>query len=204
MIENNDEKRLTTLEPVEEVVEMNTDFSKQMDIVKSHVLDEAQKTDAQFVKTVKENLKDAAVKHTQVEQKKAEFQKQQVDYESDKLHVKQVKTEHEAKVDIWENRKKRRDYHYDGVKPILQFVGIEDSLNLIVLYFLTIVLVPFFLISKFARGTIGIIIAGASDQDRPRAVKAFLWTLIGTVAVMLVLVGVYLFLKSQGIDILHK
>lgn len=203
MIENNDEKRIIHAEPAEPV-EMNTDFSKQMDIVKSHVLDEAQKTDAQFVKTVKENLKDAAVKHTQVEQKKAEFQKQQVDYEADKLYVKQIKTEHEAKVDIWENRKKRREYHYNGVKPILKFVGIEDPMNLFVLYFLTIVLIPFFLFSKFARGTVGIVIAGASDQDRPRAVKAFLWTLIGMVAILLILVAIYLFLKSQGIDILHK
>ena len=178
---------------------ISSEFAKRMDDVKVQVLENASNEDEKFVKTVKENLKDAAVKHTEVEQKKAEFVKQKVQFEQEKLETKQKENVHQQQEDKWANRQKRRQYHYDGVKPIMQFVGIETPMNLLLLYFLTLVLVWFFLISKLLKGTIGALIAGASDADRPKAVKGFLWTLLAIFTVIIIAMSVYLFLRWQEI-----
>lgn len=178
---------------------ISSEFAKRMDDVKVQVLENASNEDEKFVKTVKENLKDAAVKHTEVEQKKAEFVKQKVQFEQEKLETKQKENVHQQQEDKWANRQKRRQYHYDGVKPIMQFVGIETPMNLLLLYFLTLVLVWFFLISKLLKGTIGALVAGASDADRPKAVKGFLWTLLAIFTVIIIAMAVYLFLRWQEI-----
>lgn len=189
----------TEIKQEDEFSPISSEFAKRMDDVKVQVLENASNEDEKFVKTVKENLKDAAVKHTEVEQKKAEFVKQKVQFEQEKLETKQKENVHQQQEDKWANRQKRRQYHYDGVKPIMQFVGIETPMNLLLLYFLTLVLVWFFLIGKLLKGTIGALIAGASDADRPKAVKGFLWTLLAIFTVIIIAMVVYLFLRWQGI-----
>lgn len=178
---------------------ISSEFAKRMDDVKVQVLENASNEDKNFVDTVKANLKDAAVKHTEVEQKKAEYVKQKVQFEQEKLETKQKENVHQQQEDKWSNRQKRRQYHYDGVKPIMQFVGIETPMNLFLLYFLTVILVWFYLLNKLIKGTIGAIIAGASDSDRPKAVKGFLWTVVGAITVVILAILIYLFLKWQGI-----
>lgn len=189
----------TEIKQEDEFSPISSEFAKRMDDVKVQVLENASNEDEKFVKTVKENLKDAAVKHTEVEQKKAEFVKQKVQFEQEKLETKQKENVHQQQEDKWANRQKRRQYHYDGVKPIMQFVGIETPMNLLLLYFLTLVLVWFFLIGKLLKGTIGALLAGASDANRPKAVKGFLWTLLAFIAVIIIAMVVYLFLRWQEI-----
>ena len=176
-----------------------TQFGAAMEQVKLNVLAEASAEDEQFVDKVKSTLKKAAVKHTEVEEKRADFEKQKVDFASEVLQTEQQKNEHRAIEDKWANMERKRQYHYNGVKPIMRFVGIEEPLNLFLLYLLTFVLSPFFLLSKLLKGTIGALIAGASDEDRPKAVKGFLWTLIAIIAIMAIAAVVYLFLTWQGL-----
>ena len=176
-----------------------SEFGDAMDKVKLNVLAEASAEDEKFVNKVKQTLKSAAVKHTEVEEKKADFEKQKVDFASEVLQTAQQKNEHRAIEDKWANKEHKRQYHYNGVKPIMRFVGIEEPLNLFLLYLLTFVLSPFFLLSKLLKGTIGALISGASDSDRPKAVKGFLWTLIAVIAVMAIAAVVYLFLTWQGL-----
>lgn len=176
----------------------SSEFAKTMDQVKVKVLEDASVSDDSFVETVKKNLKQAAVKHTEVEKAKADFAEQEVQFESEKLNTQQQKNQHVAAEDRWENKQKRREFHYNGVKPIMKFVDISEPMNLFILYFLTFVLTPFYLLSKLFKGTVGAVIAGASDSDRPKAVKGFLWTLIGLTAVCLLVCLLYLFFKWQG------
>lgn len=184
------------------VVNIQTQFTKKMDEVKENVLTQAAEADNQFVETIKKNVKEAAVKLTEVERGKAEYQEQQVDYEKEKLETKQKKNIHEQAEDKWANRQKRRQYHYDGVKPIMKFVKIEEPMNLVCLYFLTIVLMIPFLIGKLIRGTFGALVAGASDGNRSKTAKGFLWTITCVFATLVLICLVYLFLKWQGIDLL--
>lgn len=176
-----------------------TEFSKRMEVVKQNVLEQASVEDTAFVKKVTETLKSAAVKNVEVEENKAELEKQKVDFQSEILETGQAKNKHIAKEDKWKNKEKSRLHAYNGVKPIMMFVGIDEPLNLALLFILTFILSPFFLLSKLLKGTIGALVSGACDQDRPKAVKGFLWTLIGVIAVMAILLVVYLFLKWQGL-----
>lgn len=182
-----------------QVKQPNTQFGAAMEQVKLNVLADASAEDAQFVDKVKKTLKSAAVKHTEVEEKRADFEKQKVEFASEVLQTEQQKNEHRAIEDKWANRERKRQYHYNGVKPIMKFVGIEEPLNLFLLYLLTCVLSPFFLVSKLLKGTLGALIAGACDEDRPKAVKGFLWTLIAIIAVLVIAIVIYLFLKWQGL-----
>lgn len=177
----------------------DTQFSEAMEQVKLNVLAEASNEDTQFVNKIKTTLKKAAVKHTEVEEKRADFEKQKVEFASEVLQTEQQKNEHRAIEDKWANKERKRTYHYNGVKPIMRFVGIEEPLNLFLLYLLTSILSPFFLASKLLKGTLGALIAGACDEDRPKTVKGFLWTLIAVIAVLIIAVVIYLFLKWQRI-----
>lgn len=174
-------------------------FTDRMDDVKLKILQDASISDEKFVKTIKDNVKEAAVVNTEVEREREAFAKQSVQYEREKLSTKQQKNTIEATEDKWANREKRREFHYNGVKPIMEFVGISKPMNLLLLYFLTAVLIWFFLLAKLWRGTIGALIAGAEDANRPKTVKGLLWTLLAVVVIGILAGLVYLFLKWQGI-----
>ena len=176
-----------------------TQFNEAVDTAKLNILKEAAATDEKFVTEVKENVKDATLKLMEVEKEKAELEKQNVLYHQELKDKDRQINEYEQRVNYWENRQKRREYHFNGVKPIMNFVGIKEPMNLVVLYFLTVILVPFFLLGKLLKGTFGVLIAGASDGDRPKMVRGFLWTLLA-IGVVCVLAGIiYLFLKWQNI-----
>lgn len=177
----------------------NTKFGEAMETVKLNILQDASVHDEEFVKDVTDTAKSAALKNVKVEEKKADLEIQKVDYKSEVLSTEQERNAHLAAENKWDNKQKRRLYHYNGVKPIMTFVGINDPLNLVLLYALTVIIVPFFLVYKVVRGTIGAMIAGAVDQDRPKSVKGFLWTLIALFATLFVAAVVYLFLKWQGL-----
>lgn len=178
---------------------LGNSFTDRMDDVKLKILQDASISDEKFVKTIKDNVKEAAVVNTEVEREREAFAKQSVQYEREKLSTKQQKNTIEATEDKWANREKRREFHYNGVKPIMEFVGISKPMNLLLLYFLTAVLIWFFLLAKLWRGTIGALIAGAEDANRPKTVKGLLWTLLAVVVIGILAALVYLFLKWQGI-----
>lgn len=209
MIENDEELDKLELElrqkqATQIQISEQTSFSKKMDDVKQNILAEASTKDDKFVSTVVENVKDAAVQYTQVEQKKARLEQQRVQYESEKLDTQQKANANQQAEDKWINRQKRREYHYNGVKPIMLFVGITEPMNLMFLYFFAIILIVPFFIAKFFRGTIGALLCGAEDANRSKAAKGFIWTIIAIVIALSVLCLIYLFLKWQGIDILEK
>ena len=183
-------------------IDLNTQFSKKMEDVKQNILVNASAEDDKFVETVKKNVKEAAVKLTEVEKGKANLQQQKIEYESDKITTKQKQEEHTQHADKWEDKRKKRQYHYDGVKPIMEFVGIEQPMNLFFLYALAILLSPLFLIAKLCKGTFGALLAGANDKDRSKAAKGFLWTLLCVFSLLVLICVVYLFLKTQGINLL--
>ena len=176
-----------------------TQFATQMEGVKEQLLDVAKKEDDNFVEVVTHNLKQAAISNSQVELEKQELEKSQVQTEQKKEERAQTQVEHRKQEDIWENRRKKRQYHYDGVKPIMSSVGINEPMNLLILYGLTFILVWFFLIGKLWSATIGALICGATDGNRPKAMKGFIWTVLGLLLVLVVAGGVYLFLEWKNI-----
>lgn len=181
-----------------------TSFNAAIDEAKLNILKDAAANDENFVKDVKANIQDAAVKLTEVEKEKAELEKQNILFFQELKEKERKINEYEAQVNEWENKQKKRQYHYDGVKPIMEFVGIKTPMNLVLLYVLTCFLLPFYLISKLFRGTIGALIAGAEDSNRPKAVKGFIWTILGIIVVLIVSFCVVLALKFLGVTGLDK
>lgn len=181
---------------------METDFAKQMNKVKTDVLDTAHQTDDDFKQQVVENVKQAAVKLTKVEKDKAEYQEQQVEYESQKLETKQQEEAHMQIENAWDNRRKKRQYHYDGVKPIMEFIGINEPMNLLFLYCFALLACGPFLLQKIWDITIGALFVGACNKDRSKTAKAFIWTILAIFVLFIVFVTIYLFLLWQEIDIL--
>jgi hypothetical protein len=178
-------------EQLSNVTAANT-FTQAVDEAKINVLKEASANDKKFTDDFKSKLKEATLKLAEVEREKANLEKQNIEYHSELLETQQKLNEQQQSEDKWNNRQKSREYHYNGVKPIMEFVGIKSAMNVAILYFLTAILIWFFLFAKLWKGTVGALIAGASDSDRPKAVKGFLWTMIGIVALAAIAVGGYL------------
>ena len=175
-----------------------TEFTRTLDEAKIHTVKEAAATDEKFVKDFTENVKQSALTSAQVEQEKQELEKQNVQYAREKLATQQKQNAKEQQVNEWDRKRQRRQFHYDGVKPIMEFVGIKTPMNLPILYFLTTVLLPFYLIAKWFKGTIGALIAGAEDSDRPKAVKGLLWTLLALLALSALALSILAVLQWLG------
>lgn len=178
-----------------------TNFSKKMDDVKQTILAEASISDDKFITTVKENLKEAAITATEVEQEKQKFEKQQVNAEQEKLERVQKQNEHGINEDKWSNRQKRRQYHYDGVKPIMEFIGISSPMNEIILYVITILIFPIFFLDKILKGTIGAMLFGACDGNRPKQMRGFIWTMLGVLTVVVIIAIICGLLVAFGVDV---
>lgn len=189
------DKSVTKLSNVNE----DTTFTKAIDDAKVNVVKSASANDKKFIGEFQDKLKDATLKLAEVEEAKAKLEEQNIDYHAELLKTQQELNEHVQKENKWSNREKRRLYHYNGVKPIMMFVGIHEPMNLFILYFLTIFIMPFFLLHKFMKGTIGALIHGAEDENRPKQVRGFLWTMLATIFVLLISLAVFLVLQWLGI-----
>jgi hypothetical protein len=173
-------------------VTASTTFTEAIDRAKIDTVEEASANDKTFKKEFTDKLKDATLKLAELETEKAELEKQNIEYHQELLQTQQELNEQLQAENQWANKEKRREYHYNGVKSILTFVGITEPMNLVVLYFLTAILVPFYLLNKLIAGTFGTLVAGASDANRPKAVKGFLFTLLAVACAGLLAVMVYL------------
>jgi len=180
-------------EPIGNVTAANT-FTKAVDVAKINILQEASVSDKKFVDDFRDKLKEATLKLAEVEREKANLEKQNIEYHQELLETKQLLNEQKQAEDKWTNKQRQREFHYAGVRPIMEFVGIKTPMNIALLYSLTMFLLPFFLFSKLWKGTIGALIAGAEDSDRPKAVRGFLYTLLAVIAVGIIALVAYLVL----------
>lgn len=167
-------------------------FTKAVDTAKLNVLQDASANDKKFTDDFKGKLKEATLKLAEVEREKANLEKQNIEYHQEILETQQLLNEQKQAEDKWTNKQKQREFHYAGVRPIMEFVGIKQPMNIVLLYSLTLFLLPFFLFAKFWKGTIGALIVGAEDSDRPKAVRGFLYTLLAIVAVGIIALVTYL------------
>lgn len=172
-------------------------FQDRMNDVKMQLLDDAQEKE-EFKQKVQTELKEALLKAAQLEKEKQELEKQAIKYRQELLDTKQKENKHTQAEDKWINKQKRRQFHYDGVKDIMIFIGIKQPMNLLLLYFLTLISLPVYLLSKLVKGTIGNLLTGADAEDRSKGVKAFIWTLLAIFLASIIALGVYLSIKWIG------
>ncbi|MBQ2894120.1 MAG: hypothetical protein IJE92_01220 [Clostridia bacterium] len=180
-------------------VNVPTAFTDVVDKAKISTITDVAATDKRFVREFTDQITDAALVSAKVEQERQRLEKQAVEYEQELLETKQQLNKLEQQTNKWEKRQKRRQFFYDGVKPIMMFVDIKEPMNILLTLVMTIIIFPFFLVSKFVRGTIGNLLSGATDDTRPKAVKNFLWTILALTVVLVLAFVVFLVLKHYGI-----
>lgn len=113
---------------------------------------------------------------------------------------KKVMAKNETKQDFieenkWEELKKKRQHHYEGVKPIMMCADIKEPLNLVLLYFLTIFLVWYFLAEKFIQSSIIPLIKIVEDRSKIRPIRIFAWAILIAITLIVVFAIIFLFTK---------
>lgn len=156
-------------------VNQETEFTKNMETAKVNTLAEASANDNKFVDDVKKELKQAMIKSAQLEKEKQELERKNVEYYQDLIETEKQLNEQKQAVNKWENKQKCREFHYNGVRPMLEFVGITQPMNLFFLYFLTIILIIPYLLHKLLKGTIGVIVAGEEKEQKKSFVFLGRW-----------------------------
>ncbi len=160
-----------------QAINKETAFTKNLETAKNVILENSGQ-DSDFVKSLQKEIKDAALKSAELEKQRQELEQQNVKYAKELLETSQKLNVHQQSEDKWANREKRRKFHYDGVKSIMKFVGIDEPMNIILLYVFTIILLAPFLMSKFIKGTFGALIIGEEEgKKRSSEAKGFLWTI---------------------------
>ena len=176
-----------------------TAFTDAVDKAKVATLTEGAATDQRFVSEFTSQIKNAALESAKVEQERQRLEKQAVAYEQELLETKQQLNKLEQQNTKWEKRQKRRQFFYDGVKPIMLFMDIKEPTNILFALIITIIAFPIFLVGKIVRATLGNLLVGATDADRPKAVRSFLATILGISVVIILAFGVLLALEYLGI-----
>ena len=174
--------------------DFSTAFSQHVDSAKLDVLEEAKHNDAKFVAEFKEKLKDATLKLAEVERSKAEAEnakaelaRKNVEYEKELVDTKQKLNAFEQVENKWTNKQRAREYHYNGVKNVMQCIGITEPMCIPLLYVIFPIALVFFFIKCVIQATVGNLLCGAVNSDRPKAMRGFLWTIL--VFTVLVAVG---------------
>lgn len=171
------------------IVDKRSDFDRTVDEAKVSFL---KNQSGEYVEEFHNALADATVEKAKAEKEKAITEKEKIRIDKELALATQ-------RANKWDNREKRRLYHYNGVKPIMEFVNIDKPMNLPFLYLMTVILFIPFLFDKLLKATFGNLIAGATNDDRPKAVKGVLWTAFGIAAVFLLALGILLLLEWLSI-----
>ena len=90
-----------------------------------------------LTRTFTDKLLDASLKLAEVEKRKSRTRKtkHRVSSRASGYSTKRLNEQLQAE-NAWSNKEKRREYHFNGVKAILMFVGIKEPMNLVILYIL--------------------------------------------------------------------
>lgn len=179
-------------------------FTQAVDQAKIATITEVAATDKHFVKGFAGTVTDAAMESAKVEQEKQKLERLLVEHQQELIETKRQLNKLEQQTTKWEKRQKRRQFFYDGVKPIMLFMDIKEPTNILFALIITIIAFPIFLGGKILRATFGNLLVGATDADRPKAVRSFLATILAISVVLVLAFVVLLALEYLGITNIIK
>ena len=155
----------------------STRFTDKVDDAKVNVLADASANDAKFVEDFKEKLKEATLKAAELEKQKQEFENKYIELNKQYIETKTQLEKQTQQQNKWANKEKARQYHYNGLKDIMEFLHIKSPMNIYIMYVLAIITSPIYLVWTLIISPIWTIIVGKDNEDRPKAVKGAIWTL---------------------------
>lgn len=178
-----------------ENVTQDTKFSQTVESGMIDMLQEAHINDNDFKQSMIDKIKESAVKRAELEKNKAELEQQNLQYQSDLLKTQQLLNEYQQEDDGYNAKRAKRQFVYDGIAPIMEWIGIKKPLNIPLMIFLTIILIVPFIIGK----PLEALVVGADAEVRKQQAKAWLWTILALTVTAAVLCGILIPLDIYGI-----
>lgn len=164
-----------------------TAFTNAIDSAKIETIKRASAEDDKFNEDFKAELKQAVLKSAQLEKEKQELEKKNIELQQNYVKTKSELETQIQSVNKWENKRKAREYHYNGLKDIMLFIHINNPMCIPLMYIFAVLVSPIYLVWTLILAPLGTLIAGTKDQERPKLVKGAIYTIL-CVALVLVLV----------------
>ena len=151
-----------------------TTFSKTIAEGMVNILQEGYTEDNEFREDIKGKVKKTAEKRADVETHKAELEEQHLQYQSELLRTEQEKNINTQEKNRYDAKRERRQFVYDGVKPVMMWVGIKEPMNIVLMSLVTAILIIPFIMFK----PIGALLVGVDAEQRKKQAIAWLWTIL--------------------------
>lgn len=172
-------------------ITQQTEFSKTLDKANIEILKEASAEDKKFVDDLKKEVKEAALKSAQLEKDKQELERKYIELQQNYIDTKNELEKQIQNENKWTNREKRRQYHYNGLKDIMEFVHINNPMCIPLMYLIAFIVSPIYLIWTLILCPLGTLIGGTKDNNRPRLVKGAIYTILCLALVIALAFSVY-------------
>lgn len=151
-----------------------TSFTKTINEGMENILREGYAEDNEFREDIKGKVKKTAEKRADVETHKAELEEQHLQYQSELLRTEQEKNTNIQEKNRYDAKRERRQFVYDGVKPIMMWVGIKEPMNIVLMSIVTAILLIPFILGK----PIGALLVGVDPEQRKKQAIAWLWVIL--------------------------
>lgn len=168
-----------------------TEFTNAVDEAKLNLVKKASAEDDKFVEELTKDLKDAVKKSAQLEKEKQELEIENIALEQNYIQTKNELESQKQKVNKWENKQKAREYHYNGLKDIMEFIHINNPMCIPLMYLFAVIISPIYILWTVILCPLGTLIAGTKDNNRPKLVKGAIYTILLIALVMSVVFGAY-------------
>lgn len=174
-----------------ETLTASNKFTETIDDAKVNVVQDASVNDPKFVEDFKSKLKEATLKSAELEKQKQELENQYIALQQEYITTKRDLEKQQQQENKWSNKEKARQYHYNGLKDIMLFLGMQSPGCIPWMYTLAIIISPVYLLWTLLVAPIWTLIVGKNAKDRPMAVKGAIWTISLLFCVTLLVFFVY-------------
>ena len=168
-----------------------TDFTNAVDEAKLNLVRKASAEDDKFVQELTNDLKDAVKKSAQLEKEKQALEIENIALEQNYIQTKNELESQKQKVNKWENKQKAREYHYNGLKDIMEFIHINNPMCIPLMYLFAFIISPIYILWTILLCPLGTLIAGTKDNNRPQFVKGAIYTILLLALILAVVLGGY-------------
>ena len=170
-------KEIDVPRPISNITE-HTTFSDTVDKAKIATIQQASIDDDKFNQDFKTELKQAVIKSAQLEKEKQELEKKNIELQQNYIKTKNDLETQTQSVNKWENKQKAREYHYNGLKDIMQFVHIENPMCIPLMYLFAFLVSPIYLLWTLVLSPLKTLICGTKEENRPRYIKNAIYTIL--------------------------
>lgn len=180
---------------IERADKYDSDFTNALEQAKVNVAKQVTVEGSDTAEKVKEVIADTVVASTKLEQERVGIESDKIALQKDLLSTRKAKENYAKRQAKYEHLRQKRTYHFEGLKTILNRVGINEPTNIYLMYFIAIVILPFALLGMLFKGTIGNLLSGLNPEERAKRVKAFLITFLA-VTIVTAVAGIILWVLS--------